>query len=78
MGSSPKAREGAIERRHRRAARDLVRDPDIELYIGGWVESDSGQRLGVVDPTTGQRLATAQAGNAADVERGRQPSPPGP
>ena len=70
MGSSPKAREGAIERRHRRAARDLIRDPDLELYIGGeWVESDSGQRLDVVDPSTGQRLATAQAGNAADVER---------
>ena len=59
-----------VRERHRRAARELIREDDLKLYIDGeWVDSDSGKRLDVVDPTTGERLASAQAANAADVER---------
>lgn len=60
----------AVRDRHRRLAADVIRDEELRLYIGGeWVESDSGKRLEVVDPTTDERLASAPAANAADVER---------
>lgn len=60
----------SIRERHRRAATDLIRDTELKLYIGGeWVDSDSGSTFDVPNPTTGETLAVAQAGNAADVER---------
>jgi aldehyde dehydrogenase (NAD+) len=73
MGSNfetPADEATEIRERHHRIARELVRDDELELYIGGeWVDSDSGKTLEVTDPTTGELLATAQAGNAADIER---------
>mgnify|MGYP002761947497 FL=1 len=60
----------AVRDRHRRLAADVIRDEELRLYIDGeWVESDSGKRLEIVDPTTDGRLASAPAANAADVER---------
>jgi aldehyde dehydrogenase (NAD+) len=59
-----------VRDRHRRHARELIRDEELRLYIDGqWVDSDSGKRIEVVDPTTGGRLASASAANAADIER---------
>ena len=52
----------AVRDRHRRLADDVIRDEELRLYIDGeWVESDSGKRLEIVDPTTDERLASAPA-----------------
>lgn len=60
----------AVRDRHRRAADELIRDEELRLYIDGeWIESDSGKRLEIVNPTTDTPLASAPAANAADVER---------
>lgn len=59
-----------IVERHRRAARELVRNEELQLYIEGeWVDSTGDVRVDVLNPTTGELLATAPAGNDADVER---------
>ncbi|WP_254547087.1 aldehyde dehydrogenase family protein [Halomarina pelagica] len=63
---------GALEiaERHERAASELIRETELQLYIDGvWVDSIGDARFDVRDPTTGIRLAMAQAGNAADIER---------
>jgi aldehyde dehydrogenase (NAD+) len=59
-----------VQQRHRRIARETIRDDDLRLYIDGdWVESESDGSIEIVDPTTGEELARAPAGNAADIER---------
>ncbi|WP_306061475.1 aldehyde dehydrogenase family protein [Natronococcus wangiae] len=66
----PNEQSTTVRERHREAARELIRDENIKLYLGGeWVDSDSGQSIDVTNPTTGEPLATVQAGNRADVER---------
>lgn len=59
-----------VQQRHRRIARETIRDDDLRLYIDGdWVESESDGSIEIVDPTTSEELARAPAGNAADIER---------
>jgi acyl-CoA reductase-like NAD-dependent aldehyde dehydrogenase len=43
---------------------------EMDLFIDGrWVPGDSGERLAVSDPATGERLATVAAATPSDVER---------
>jgi aldehyde dehydrogenase (NAD+) len=60
----------AIKERHREAREELLSDEPAKLYIGGeFVEGTSGETFETRDPTTGEVLAEAQAGNAEDVDR---------
>lgn len=44
-----------------------------QLFIGGrWVAPLAGRRFDVFDPGTGQRIATAAAGDAADIDAAAQ------
>jgi aldehyde dehydrogenase (NAD+) len=62
-------RQDAIEQRHTEAAEELVPD-NLKLYIGGeWVDSASGETFETRDPTTGEVLGEAQAGNSEDIDR---------
>ena len=43
---------------------------DHKLFVDGhWVAAQSGQSFDVLDPATGERLARAAAGEAADIDR---------
>ena len=66
---SPSERKSAIKQRHQQAANEVI--PEHRgLYIGGeWVQSASGETFETVDPTTGETLASVEAGNAADIDR---------
>lgn len=67
---SPGRTSHGIVERHERTAEELIRNRELQLYIDGeWVDSTGDGRIDVRDPTTGERLATAQAGNDADIER---------
>jgi aldehyde dehydrogenase (NAD+) len=67
--SSATERKSAINQRHEQAANEVLPD-HRELYIGGeWVKSASGETFETRDPTTGDTLATVQAGVAADIDR---------
>ncbi|EMA42158.1 Aldehyde Dehydrogenase [Halococcus morrhuae DSM 1307] len=58
-----------IKDRHREARDELLAD-SYDHYIGGeWVESASGETFETHDPTTGEVLAEAQAGNSDDIDR---------
>ncbi|WP_129113642.1 aldehyde dehydrogenase family protein [Halegenticoccus tardaugens] len=58
-----------ILNRHNDAAANVVPET-VQLYIGGqWMESASGETFETRDPTTGQTLATPQAGNSTDIDR---------
>ena len=58
-----------IRERHSEAREELLAD-SYDHYIGGeWVESVSGETFETRDPTTGEVLAEAQAGNSEDVDR---------
>jgi aldehyde dehydrogenase (NAD+) len=58
-----------IRERHREARDELLAE-SYDHYIGGeWVESASGETFETRDPTTGEVLAEAQAGNSEDVDR---------
>jgi len=62
-------RKSNIEQRHQEAAADVV-PSNLELYIGGeWTTSASGETFETRDPTTGDSLATVQAGNSDDIDR---------
>jgi len=66
---SPSERKSAIKQRHEQAANEVLPD-HRSLYIGGeWVESASGETFETVDPTTGETLASVEAGNAEDIDR---------
>ena len=42
--------------------------PPLKLFIGGqWVDSDSNQRIDVVNPATGELLASIPDASARDV-----------
>lgn len=44
--------------------------PPLKLFIGGtWVDSDSGEQIDVVSPSTGKVLAKIPHATAADVGR---------
>ena len=44
--------------------------PPLKLFIGGqWVDSDSNQRIDVVNPATGELLASIPHASARDVDR---------
>jgi aldehyde dehydrogenase (NAD+) len=59
-----------ISNRHREAHNELIPDDPARHYIGGeWVESASGETFETRDPTTGEVLAEAQAGNEEDIDR---------
>ena len=58
-----------IRERHSEARDELLAE-SYDLYIGGeWVESASGETFETRDPTTGEVLAEAQAGNSDDIDR---------
>ncbi|GAA0457046.1 aldehyde dehydrogenase family protein [Halococcus dombrowskii] len=58
-----------IRERHREARDELLAD-SYDHYIGGeWVESASDETFETHDPTTGEVLAEAQAGNSDDIDR---------
>jgi|GEM_PF-6176466 len=66
---SPSERKSAIKQRHEQAANEVLPD-HRSLYIGGnWAESASGETFETVDPTTGETLASVEAGNAEDIDR---------
>jgi aldehyde dehydrogenase (NAD+) len=66
---SAESSQEVIER-HEQAAQELIQDRELQLYIEGeWVDSTGSELLDIYDPTTGRKLATAQAGNDADIER---------
>ncbi|WP_276248525.1 MULTISPECIES: aldehyde dehydrogenase [unclassified Haladaptatus] len=61
---------GTVKQRHRDAAEELIPREPGKLFIGGeWVESASGQTFETHDPTTGESLASVQAGTSADIDR---------
>ncbi|ADQ69145.1 aldehyde dehydrogenase (acceptor) [Halogeometricum borinquense DSM 11551] len=61
-------RKSAIKQRHAQTAEDVLPE-HRELYIGGeWVRSASGETFETRDPTTGETLATLQAGVEADID----------
>ncbi|MCX2819963.1 aldehyde dehydrogenase family protein [Haladaptatus sp. F3-133] len=66
---SPSERKSTIKQRHEQAANEVLPD-HRSLYIGGnWAESASGETFETVDPTTGETLASVEAGNAEDIDR---------
>jgi len=67
--SSATERKSAINQRHEQTANEVL--PEHRgLYIGGeWVQSASGETFETRDPTTGDTLASVQAGVAADIDR---------
>ncbi|ERH08677.1 MAG: aldehyde dehydrogenase (acceptor) [halophilic archaeon J07HX64] len=71
VDDSPSAteRRSAIQKRHEQAANEVLPEHRA-LYIGGeWVQSASGQTFETRDPTTGDALASVQAGMATDIDR---------
>jgi aldehyde dehydrogenase (NAD+) len=59
-----------IRERHRRIAGEVCEDDHYGLLVGGeWTDSEGGERVDAVDATTGETLATFQAGTARDVDR---------
>lgn len=67
--SSATERRSAINQRHEQTANEVLPE-HRELYIGGeWVQSASGETFETRDPTTGDTLASVQAGVAADIDR---------
>jgi aldehyde dehydrogenase (NAD+) len=62
-------RKTAIQKRHEQAANEVLPEHRA-LYIGGeWVQSASGETFETIDPTTGDPLASVQAGVAEDIDR---------
>ncbi len=58
-----------IRERHREAREELLAE-SYDHYIGGeWTEGASGETFETRDPTTGEMLAEAQAGNSEDIDR---------
>ncbi|NUB89449.1 aldehyde dehydrogenase family protein [Haloterrigena sp. SYSU A558-1] len=62
-------RTDSISQRHQETAADVI-PPNLKLYIGGdWVSSSAGETFETRDPTTGETLATVQAGTREDIDR---------
>ena len=58
-----------IRERHREAREELLAEEYNHCIGGEWVESASGETFETRDPTTGEVLAEAQAGNSEDIDR---------
>jgi aldehyde dehydrogenase (NAD+) len=71
MSSEPQQIEASrdeIRERHSEAREELLSE-EYDHYIGGeWVTSASGETFETRDPTTGEVLAEAQAGNSEDID----------
>ena len=60
----------SIREQHRSVAEEVIGEETYGHLIGGeWVESEGGETNEATDATTGEVLATYQAGTAADVDR---------
>lgn len=61
---------GDVAEHHRTVADDILPDNPYGLLIGGsWVTSETGERSEATDATTGETLATYQAGTRNDADR---------
>jgi aldehyde dehydrogenase (NAD+) len=59
----------AIRERHRDAAEEVL-PANLRLYIGGeWVDAEAGETFDTLDPATGEVLASAARGRAADIDK---------
>ena len=68
MNASPQLKIAAQLEPSAAVAKFLKRAP--RLFIGGeWVESNSQERISVVDPATGREIAQVADANAVDVDR---------